>query len=36
LACLARIEPAVPKGAATGDRYAAVQMAHLDSERGRR
>lgn len=30
---LARIEQAVPKGAAAGDRYAAVQMAHLDSER---
>jgi aryl-alcohol dehydrogenase-like predicted oxidoreductase len=31
---LAAIEKAVPKGAAAGDRYAAVQMAHLDSERG--
>jgi len=30
---LNRIEQAVPKGAAAGDRYAAVQMAHLDSER---
>lgn len=30
---LDRIEQAVPKGAAAGDRYAAVQMAHLDSER---
>ena len=30
---LARIEQAVPKGAAAGDRYMAVQMAHLDSER---
>lgn len=30
---LARIEQAVPKGAAAGDRYAAVQMAHLDSEK---
>jgi len=30
---LAAIEAAVPKGAAAGDRYAAVQMAHLDSER---
>ncbi|QND51822.1 aldo/keto reductase [Phyllobacterium sp. 628] len=31
---LARIERAVPKGAAAGTRYAAVQMAHLDSEAG--
>ncbi|MGO1076379.1 aldo/keto reductase [Inquilinus sp. CA228] len=30
---LARIEQAVPKGAAAGDRYMAVQMAHLDSEK---
>jgi len=30
---LATIEAAVPKGAAAGDRYAAAQMAHLDSER---
>jgi aryl-alcohol dehydrogenase-like predicted oxidoreductase len=30
---LARIEAAVPKGAAAGDRYAAPQMASLDSER---
>jgi aryl-alcohol dehydrogenase-like predicted oxidoreductase len=30
---LARIEKAVPAGAAAGDRYAAAQMAHLDSER---
>ncbi|MEK1889067.1 MAG: aldo/keto reductase [Phyllobacterium sp.] len=30
---LAAIEQAVPKGAAAGDRYAAVQMAHLDSEK---
>lgn len=30
---LAAIEAAVPKGAAAGDRYAAAQMAHLDSER---
>ncbi|WP_250455820.1 aldo/keto reductase [Caballeronia sp. ATUFL_M2_KS44] len=30
---LAAIESAVPKGAASGDRYAAVQMAHLDSEK---
>jgi aryl-alcohol dehydrogenase-like predicted oxidoreductase len=30
---LAMIEQAVPKGAAAGDRYAAAQMAHLDSER---
>jgi aryl-alcohol dehydrogenase-like predicted oxidoreductase len=29
----ARIEAAVPPGAAAGDRYAAAQMAHLDSER---
>jgi aryl-alcohol dehydrogenase-like predicted oxidoreductase len=29
---LAAIESAVPKGAAAGDRYAAPQMAHLDSE----
>ena len=27
------IEDAVPKGAAAGTRYAAEQMAHLDSER---
>jgi len=31
---LAAIEAAVPKGAAVGDRYPAMQMAHLDSERG--
>ena len=31
---LAAIEQAVPKGAAAGDRYAAAQMAHLDSEKG--
>ena len=31
---LAVITQAVPKGAAAGDRYAPVQMAHLDSERG--
>ena len=31
---LAMIERAVPKGAAAGSRYAAAQMAHLDSERG--
>ncbi|HTJ83514.1 MAG TPA: aldo/keto reductase [Polyangiaceae bacterium] len=30
---LREIERAVPKGAAAGDRYAAQQMAHLDSER---
>ncbi len=30
---LAAIEQAVPKGAAAGERYAAAQMAHLDSER---
>jgi aryl-alcohol dehydrogenase-like predicted oxidoreductase len=29
---LAAIETAVPKGAAAGERYAAAQMAHLDSE----
>ena len=33
---LARIEHAVPPGAAAGDRYPAPQMATLDSERGRR
>jgi len=32
---LARIERAVPSGATAGDRYPTVQMAHLDSERGR-
>ena len=32
---LARIEAAVPAGAAAGDRYPAAQMAHLDSERPR-
>jgi aryl-alcohol dehydrogenase-like predicted oxidoreductase len=31
---LAAIEQAVPKGAAAGERYAAPQMASLDSERG--
>jgi aryl-alcohol dehydrogenase-like predicted oxidoreductase len=31
---LAAIEQAIPKGAAAGDRYAAAQMAMLDSERG--
>jgi aryl-alcohol dehydrogenase-like predicted oxidoreductase len=30
---LAAIERAVPRGAAAGTRYAAAQMAHLDSER---
>jgi aryl-alcohol dehydrogenase-like predicted oxidoreductase len=30
---LAAIEAVVPAGAAAGDRYAAAQMAHLDSER---
>ena len=30
---LARVEAAVPKGAAAGDRYPAPLMAHLDSER---
>lgn len=33
---LARIEQAVPAGAAHGERYAAEQMVHLDSERGER
>jgi aryl-alcohol dehydrogenase-like predicted oxidoreductase len=32
---LARIEAAVPKGAAAGARYPLAQMAHLDSEVGR-
>ena len=32
---MAEIEKAVPKDAAAGPRYAAAQMAHLDSERGR-
>jgi aryl-alcohol dehydrogenase-like predicted oxidoreductase len=31
---LAAIAQAVPKGAAAGERYAAAQMAHLDSEAG--
>lgn len=31
---LARIEEAVPAGAAAGERYHAEQMAILDSERG--
>jgi aryl-alcohol dehydrogenase-like predicted oxidoreductase len=31
-AALARIEAAIPAGAAAGDRYAPAQMAHLDSE----
>lgn len=30
---IARIEQAVPAGAAAGDRYPTMQMAHLDSER---
>jgi aryl-alcohol dehydrogenase-like predicted oxidoreductase len=30
---LAAIEAAFPKGAAAGGRYAAAQLAHLDSER---
>jgi len=30
---IARIEQAVPSGAAAGERYPAMQMAHLDSER---
>jgi aryl-alcohol dehydrogenase-like predicted oxidoreductase len=33
---LAEIARAVPAGAAAGERYPAAQMAHLDSERGRR
>jgi hypothetical protein len=32
---LAEIERAVPRGAAAGPRYAAQQMAALDSERSR-
>ena len=32
---LARIERAVPPGAAAGERYPAQMMAHLDSEKGR-
>ena len=32
---MSEIEKAVPRDAAAGDRYAAAQMAHLDSERGR-
>jgi aryl-alcohol dehydrogenase-like predicted oxidoreductase len=32
---LSAVERAVPEGAAAGERYAAAQMAHLDSERGR-
>ncbi|KVQ53272.1 aldo/keto reductase [Burkholderia territorii] len=32
---LARIEAAIPAGAAAGERYPASQMAHLDSEQGR-
>jgi aryl-alcohol dehydrogenase-like predicted oxidoreductase len=32
---LARIEQAIPKGAAAGERYPAPLMAQLDSERGR-
>ena len=31
---LSAIEAAVPKGAALGERYPAMAMAHLDSERG--
>ncbi|MCW5761203.1 MAG: aldo/keto reductase, partial [Phenylobacterium sp.] len=31
---LAAIEAAAPKGSAAGDRYPAMQMAMLDSERG--
>lgn len=30
---LAALEAAIPRGAAAGDRYPAMQMAHLDSER---
>jgi aryl-alcohol dehydrogenase-like predicted oxidoreductase len=30
---IARIEQAIPAGSAAGDRYPAMQMAHLDSER---
>jgi aryl-alcohol dehydrogenase-like predicted oxidoreductase len=30
---LARIESALPKGAAAGERYAPQMMAHLDSEK---
>jgi len=33
---LSAIERAVPVGAAAGERYAAAQMAHLDSERSQR
>jgi aryl-alcohol dehydrogenase-like predicted oxidoreductase len=33
---LAAIAEAVPNGAAAGERYAAAQMAHLDSEKGGR
>jgi aryl-alcohol dehydrogenase-like predicted oxidoreductase len=32
---LAKIERAIPAGAAAGDRYDAMAMAHLDSERGK-
>jgi aryl-alcohol dehydrogenase-like predicted oxidoreductase len=32
---LARIESALPKGAAAGERYAPQMMAHLDSEKAR-
>lgn len=32
---LARIEAAVPAGAAAGDRYPASRMVHLDSEQAR-
>ncbi len=31
---VAALEAAVPKGAAMGDRYPTMQMAHLDSEKG--
>ena len=33
---MTKIEKVVPKDAAAGARYAPAQMAHLDSERGRR
>ena len=33
-AAVAAFEAAIPAGAAAGDRYAAEQMAMLDSERG--
>lgn len=33
-AALARVEAAVPRGAAAGARYPEAQLAHMDSERG--